>query len=53
MRVWLFVLIENVREIAEPRDEGHDPAFAQRIDGWIGDLAEVLAKEVMQAAVVV
>src|SRR3546814_4046690 len=41
------------RSVAEARLQGHDTTFAQRVDRWIGDLTEVLAEEVVHAAVAV
>jgi len=45
-------LIENVAEIAQARVQGHRPRLAQGIDRRIGDLAEFLAKEMRQGAIV-
>ncbi len=45
-------LVVDVAEVAVAGLEAHDPVLAQRIDRRIGDLAELLAEEVMQAAVV-
>ncbi len=47
------ILVEDVAEIAEPGVERHHPRLAQAVDRRIGDLAEVLPEEVMQAAIVV
>ena len=44
---------EDVAEIAEPGLQRHHPAFAQGVDRRVGDLAEILPKEVVQAAVAV
>ena len=49
----VLVLGQDVTQVAEPGLERHDPALAQRIDGRVGNLAEVLPEEVMQAAVMV
>ena len=46
------VLVVDVAEIAEAGLEAHHPPFAQRIDRRVGDLAELLAEEVVQAAIV-
>ena len=44
-------LVVDVAEIAVARLEAHDPILAQRVDRRVGDLAELLAEEVMQAAI--
>ena len=41
----LVLGFQDVGEIAEPRAQAHHVALTQRIDRWIGDLAEILAKE--------
>ena len=45
------VFVEHVLEVAEPCLEAHHPEFAQGVDRRVGDLAEVLAEEVAQRAV--
>ena len=46
------VLVVDVAEIAEAGLQAHHPPFAQRVDRRVGDLAELLAEEVVQAAIV-
>ncbi len=48
-----LVLVEDVAEIAEPRLQRHHPRLAQTVDRRIGDLAEGLAEEMVQAAIAV
>ena len=43
--------IQHVLQVAEPRLERHDPRFAQAVDRRVGDLAEVLAEEMRQRAI--
>ena len=45
------MFVQHVLEVAEARLQAHHPAFAQRIDGRVGDLAEVLAEEMAQRAI--
>ncbi len=45
------VFVEHVLEVAEPRFQAHHPAFAQAVDWWIGDLAEVLPEKMAQRAI--
>ena len=45
------VLVEHVGQVAEPGVERHHAAFAQAVDGRVGDLAELLAEIVMQAPI--
>ena len=45
--------IQHVLEVPEPRFQAHDAEFAQAVDGRVGDLAEVLAEEVAERAVLV
>ncbi len=46
------VLVIDVAEIAEAGLQAHHPPFAQRVDRRVGDLAELLAEEVVQPAIV-
>ena len=48
-----FMLIEDVAQIAQAGAQAHHPRFAQAVDRRVGDLAEVLAEEMVQAAIMV
>ena len=37
--------------IAEPRAQGHDVAFAERVDRRIGDLAKILPEVMVHATI--
>ncbi len=41
----LALFVEDVRQVRETRLQAHNMPFAQTVDRWIGDLAEILAKE--------
>jgi hypothetical protein len=43
-----LVLGEDVAEVLEARLQAHHPRLAQRVDGRVGHLAEVLAEEVRE-----
>ncbi len=47
----LLVLRQHIAEVAEPRLQAHHAGFAQRIDGRIGHLAEILAEVMRQRPV--
>src|SRR3546814_18190706 len=46
-----LVLVEAVAEITKARLQRHHPPLTQRVERRIGDLADVLAEDVMHAAV--
>ena len=48
-----LLLVQHIAQIAEAGLQRHHPALAQGIDGRVGDLAEVLAEEMMQAPILV
>ena len=50
MRVWLGSSSKMLPRLPKPGLEAHHPPFAQRIDRRVGDLAELLAEEMVQAA---
>ncbi len=43
--------IQDIAEIAEPGPQRHDMAFTQAVNRRVRDLGEVLAEEMMQAAI--
>ena len=47
----LGAFVEDVAQVAEPRAQGHDVAFAQAVDRRVGDLAEILPEVMVHAAI--
>ena len=48
-----LILVQHIAQIAEPRLQAHHPLLAQGVDRRVGDLAEILPEEMMQAAILV
>ena len=46
-------LVENIAQIAEPRAQRHHMTFAKAVDRRVRHLREILAEEMMQAAIAV
>ena len=46
-----FILVQDIAEVAETGCQRHHLTLAQRVDRRIGDLAEILAEEMVQPAV--